>query len=49
MQGASLTVVVGKGQEPNENNLNLVTTHPSIHPSTMVVLWPLLVHSAESR
>jgi hypothetical protein len=30
MQGASLTVVVGKGQEPNENNLNLVTIHPSI-------------------
>ncbi len=35
MQGASgtaLTMVLGKGQEPNEKNLNLVTIHPSIHP-----------------
>ncbi len=30
MQGASLTMVVGKGQEPNEKILNLVPIHPSI-------------------
>jgi hypothetical protein len=37
-------MVVAKGQEPNETNLNPVTIHPSIHPSTMVVFWRLLVH-----
>jgi len=42
--GAALTMVVGKGQEPNEKHLNLFTIHPSIHASTMVVLWRLLVH-----